>query len=128
MYLRFTVPGRVTRQRVAPGLFGVAHNLWWAREHDTPALLALRQELDWFNDNLPVPRRFGVRAKGCYWKDGICWFIDKEREMVGHAHCLARLIEDSGVPVTRIWTRDPGQMLYRDRWQVVAKPERAMLH
>jgi len=33
-----------------------------------------------------------------------------------------------GVPIDRIWTRDPGQILYRDPFQVVAKPERAMLH
>jgi hypothetical protein len=128
MYLRFTAPGAVTRARVAPGLFGPAHDLWWGRTEDTPVLLALRRELDWFNDQLPVPRRFGVRARGRWWSDGVCWFRDEAREMVAHAHTLAGLIADCGVPIDRIWTRDPGQILYRDRWQVVAKPEQAMLH
>jgi hypothetical protein len=29
--------------------------------------------------------------------------------------------------IARIWTRDPRQILYRDPYQVVAKPERTML-
>lgn len=131
MYLRFTAPywrNGVTRARVAPGLFGPAYDLWRDRTEDTPSLLALRRELDWFNKWLPVPKRFGVKAKGVWWSDGVCWFRADARDMVGHAFTLAALIEDCGVPVTRNWTRDPGQLLYRDRWQVVAKPERYLLH
>ena len=127
MYLRFTVPGTVTRARVAPGLFGPASNLWWDRAEDTPALLAIRRELDWFNDWLPKPRRFAVVARGRRWDDGVCWFRDHAREAIGHAWVLAALLVECGVPVERNWTRDPGQILYRDRWQVVAKPERVMV-
>ena len=126
MYLRFTAPGAVTRARVAPGLFGPAYWLWrWGEE--SPVLHAIRRELDWFEAQLPIPRRFGVRAKGRTWSDGICWFRDHAREMVAHAFTLAALIEEGGVPIDRIWTRDPGQILYRDPYQVVAKPERLML-
>jgi hypothetical protein len=128
MYLRFTGPGSVTRARVAAGLFGPAYDLWWNRTQDTPVLLALRRELDWFNYWLPKPRRFFVVAKGRKWSDGICWFRDDAREMLEHAFALAALIEDCGVPIDRNWTRDPGQILYRDRYQVVAKPERCQLH
>lgn len=133
MYLRFTVPvehgGTVTRARVAPGPFRIASNLYWDGDHESdPRLMALRRELDWFNDRLPVPRRFSVRAKGRWWRDGICWFRDDAREMIAHMEAMVGLIEDCGVPVTRNWTRDPGQLLYRDDWQVVAKPERYMLH
>jgi hypothetical protein len=129
MYLRFTVPGEVTRARVAPGPFYIANALWWRGNQDNdPVLLALRRELDWFNDQLPVPDRLGVVARGRWWDDGVCWFRDSAREMVGHAYTLAALLEECGVPVTRRWTRDPGQLLYRDRWQVVAKPERYLMH
>jgi hypothetical protein len=128
MYLRFTVPGTVTRARVAPGPFRLASSICWQRDEHDPVRLALRRELDWFNEWLPVPRRFGVVARGRNWSDGICWFRDDAREMVGHAYVLAALLAKCGVPIERSWTRDPGQILYRDRWQVVAKPERAMLH
>ena len=129
MYLRFTVPGTVTRARVAPGPFRLASALCCSRgDTPDPVLLALRRELDWFNEWLPVPRRFGVVAKGRKWSDGICWFRDDAREMVGHAYVLAALLAECGVPIERSWTRDPGQILYRDAFQVVAKPERTMLH
>jgi hypothetical protein len=129
MYLRFTVPGTVTRARVAPGPFRLASALCYRRGGDPdPVLLALRRELDWFNEWLPIPRRFSVVAKGRKWFDGIRWFRDDAREMVGHAHVLAALLAECGVPIERSWTRDPGQILYRDAFQVVAKPERTMLH
>jgi len=128
MYLRFTAPGVVTRARVAPGLFGAAYDLWWDRSEDTPSLLALRRELDWFNEQLPRPRRLGVVARGRWWPDGVCWFRDSAREAIAHGYALASLIEECGVPIERLWTRDPGQILYRDRWQVVAKPERYLMN
>lgn len=131
MYLRFTTPGVVTRARVAPGLFGPALDLWWDNEDRAgprdPLLLAIRHELDWFNDWLPAPSRFAVKARGRHWSDGVCWFRSQAREMLTHAHTLAALLGETGIPVDRHWTRDPGQVLYRDDWQVVAKPERWQL-
>lgn len=133
MYLRFTVPkehgGTVTRAHVAPGPFRIASRLCLARDREIePVRIALRREIDWFNNELPVPKRFGVRARGVWWDDGICWFRDDAREMLAHMQALVSLVEECGVPVERNWTRDPGQLLYRDRWQVVAKPERYLLH
>ncbi|WP_298471297.1 hypothetical protein [uncultured Erythrobacter sp.] len=133
MYLRFTVPkehgGTVTRAKLAPGPFRIASDLWWSGDQDCdPVLIALRRELNWFNDQLPVPKRFDVKAKGRWWDDGICWFHDNAREAIGHMQVMVALIEDCGVPVARLWTRNPGQLLYRDRWQVVAKPDRQRLN
>lgn len=132
MYLRFiapAAPGRrlVTRSRVEPGLFGPAGDLWWSDTPLSPTLVAMRRELDWFNQHLPVPTRLGVRARRVRWNDGVCWFRDSAREMLRHAHVLASLIEDCGIRIDRICARDPGQILYRDDWQVVAMPERYRL-
>lgn len=132
MYLRFiapAAPGRysVTRSSVAPGLFGPAGDLWWSSTEPTPALIAIRRELDWFNANLPVPNRLGVKSKGRWYRDGVCWFRDSARDMLGHAYALATLIEDCGIAIERILARDPGQILYRDDYQVVAKPDRCRI-
>ncbi|MDJ0978206.1 MAG: hypothetical protein QNI87_06700 [Erythrobacter sp.] len=128
MYLRFTVPkqhaGTVTRANLAPGPFRTASELYWDGDPETnPVLAAIRQELDWFNAELPVPKRFGVKARGRWWSDGVCWFRDSAREPIAHMEVMVSLLEDCGVPVTRNWTREPGQLLYRDDWQVVAKPD-----
>mgnify|MGYP004190799489 CR=1 FL=1 len=133
MYLRFTVPtahgGTVTRARLAPGPFRIVWRLLGdAEDKADPVLIALRRELDWFNDELPVPKRFGVRARRRRWSDGICWFRDDAREMLAHMEALVCLVEECGVPVKRNWTRSLGQLLYRDRWQIVAMPDRHSIH
>jgi hypothetical protein len=43
------------------------------------------------------------------------------------ARRLRAQTKEGGIPIARIWTRDPRQILYRDPYQVVAKPERTML-
>ena len=129
MYLRFTVPvehgGHVTRARLAPGPFRSAYRLGSAAGDttDCPLRHALRREHDWFNANLPIPDRVTVRARGRWWADGVCWFRDDAAEMLRHMHVLAALLWDFGIPVDRHVTRDPGQLLYKDSWQVVAKPD-----
>ena len=132
MYVRFTAPAppgqwSVTRARVDPGFFRSGYDVWSGDASD-PVKIAIRQELDWFNDNLPVPSRFAVKAKRVWHDDGVCWFRDDAAEALRHAFVLASLIEACGIRIDKTWTRDPGQILYRDKWQVVAKPERRRLN
>jgi len=91
-----------------------------------PLRYAIWQEVDWFNQNLPVPPRARrcVRSRKRWYPDGICWFVAEAREMIEHAFVLASLLGEVGVPVRKIWSDQPGQVLYRDPWQVVAKPRR----
>ena len=87
--------------------------------------LAIREQLDWFNAKLPAPERrfFLVKSRGAWLPDGICWFLDDAREMIARAFALAALLGECGVSMTKIATRAPGQILYRDDWQIVARPE-----
>lgn len=126
MYLRFMTPGAVTRAGVRPGLFRAAYDL---RDDLWPSPLAhaIAHELDWFGDCLPVPRGahpFAVRSARVWHRDGVCWFRPQPeaREAIAHAHVLAALLGEGGVPVERITTWRPGTILYRDAIQVVAKP------
>jgi len=125
MYVRFVVPWRGRR--------GVDYGLFWeARGHAEDSRVhaalraAIRCELDWFNANLPVPKRrvFLVKSCGRWLPDGICWFVDDAREMIARAFVLAALLEECGTPASKLATRNPGQILYRDSWQIVAKPGR----
>jgi hypothetical protein len=127
MYVRFHSPWAQVRCGVHHGLFGPAYGC--ARDAEVPASLreALWHEIDWFEEHLPAPRRraFLVKSRKRWRADGICWFADSAREMIGHAFALAWLLRDCGVPVTKVATRRPGQVLYRDAWQIVAKPDPA---
>ena len=127
MYVRFHSPWAEVRRGVNYGLFGPAYEC--ARDPHVADVLrmALRHEIDWFEDNLPVPRLGGfyVKSKKRWRKVGICWFVSDAREMIAHAFTLALLLRECGVPVSKVATHRPGQVLYRDVYQIVAKPEAA---
>ena len=128
-YVRFITPAwRVRRVDADCGPFGPAGVAIWERE-DVPEPLryAIWQEVDWFNQNLPVPPRASrcVKSRKRWYPDGICWFVSEAREMIAHAFVLASLLREIGVPVRKVWSDNPGQVLYRDPWQVVAKPDAA---
>jgi hypothetical protein len=123
-YVRFITPWWRLRRDVDCGPFGPAYAA--TRSEAVPEVLriAIREELDWFEDNLPVPRReaFRVRSRKIWRPDGICWFVAEAREMIARTFVLAALLDDAGMPVRKVATRRPGTILYRDPWQVVAKP------
>lgn len=124
MFLRFTTPRQVVWPAGAPvGFFGPAYDL--SRDEMQPEWLRheVRRELDWFEDALPRPNRFGVstrRSRRPY--AGVCWFRDDALAAIWHAHGLAALLEEGGVPVTRHICERPGQIVYWDQSQVVAMP------
>lgn len=126
MYVRFITPWWRLPRGIDCGLFGPAYAC--ARDAEVPALLreALWTEIRWFEAHLPVPgprrRAFCVRSRKRWRPDGICWFVDDAREAIARAFALAALIGECGVPARKVATRRPGQILYRDAWQIVAKP------
>ncbi|MEL6378981.1 MAG: hypothetical protein AAGK25_06390 [Pseudomonadota bacterium] len=138
MYLRFITPRRAygavrgdmraAGRQTASGLFQTAGSV--ARDSAQPLWLrrSLREQFDWFNAELPIPTRKGIvtrRSNRAY--AGLCWFRDglrepKTQEAVYRANLIACLLREADIPVTRIKTRNPGQIVYHDPMQVVAIP------
>ena len=127
MYVRFHSPWAEVRRGVNYRLFGPAYDC--ARDPRVADVLrvAIAHEIDWFEQHLPAPMRgyFWVKSRKRWRNVGICWFLGSAREMVSHAFTLALLLRECGVPVSKVATHRPGQILYRDPWQIVAKPEAA---
>jgi len=127
-YVRFITPWWRVRRQVDCGPFGPAYEAW--RDGDVPEVLrvAIGEEIDWFEQNLPVPhwQAFRVKSRRRWRSDGICWFHAEAREMISHAFVLAALLEEIGVPVRKAATHRPGTILYREPFQIVAKPIEAM--
>jgi hypothetical protein len=59
-----------------------------------------------------------MTKRGC----DICWFLDDARAIVTHAFVASALLQECGVPVAKVATHRPGMILYRDPYQIVAKP------
>jgi len=133
VYLRFTSPWEASvylrgGKDVHRGIFGPAYDIKYGRTHEVATYLrdAVTHELKWFEDQLPVPRggRFYVKSKKRWRAVGICWFRDDAREMIARAFGLRALLAECDVLISDLHTDRPGQVLYRDDYQIIAKPER----
>ena len=78
----------------------------------------LREVLAWFNSNLTVPK-----LDEADWRC-LFWFRSDSQPVVSRLWELAYLLEDEGVFVSKLRTRQPGMIVYRDEHQVAAKPQR----
>ena len=130
MYVRFF--GHATARlglrghpAVRTGIFGTAYPL--SRNEGAPDWLRaeVRRELDGFETYLPVPSRsvFWVKSQRRWRRQGLCWFRPDAGTMISHAFNLRALIEDYGIPVDVVKSERPGSVLYRDDYQVVARPD-----
>lgn len=79
MYVRFVTPLIDAETRVEAGIFQSRQQLltdqWLEWLED-----AFQEEIDWFNDHLAVPTRFGIhfRRSASIW--GVCWFARMRRK------------------------------------------------
>jgi len=124
MYVRFISPWRAGNARGYFGLFQPAVEIVYDEATPYHFYLPIRELLDWFNDNLPKPAEgsFAVRSRRIRRDVGICWFQSDAKEMIANAHILASILNECDVPIRKVTTHNPGQLLYQDDHQIVAKP------
>lgn len=124
MYLRFVSPLRSSVCGVNMGIFQSAFECRDEPLHPEFLREAIREEIDWFKKHLPSPDEsvFQVKSRGHMHSLGICWFKSKASEMISRAFSLRALLGECGMQVTTIGTDNPGQILYADDFQIVAKP------
>lgn len=121
MYLRFVVAA--PKARVAFGLF--QSDAVRVLRCDLPDWLstAIEEHYDWFNEHLPVPKRLTVVSRRRHVYAGLCWFRPEARAHIARARELALLLAEADLVTHVLKTRAPGQVLYRDAFQIVAKPD-----
>jgi len=124
MYIRFLSPHSTSVSGVNKGIFTQTYKV----ENDpmVPTWLkqAILEETKWFNQNLPIPPRgqFQVRSRKLWHSVGICWFHQNAKIVLGHCFALKALLIEAGYQVSVRKTANPGQILYSDDWQIIAKP------
>ena len=125
MYIRFVVSELDDWSGAELGFFQPAiavkhrriHTDDWIREQVT-------EQIDWFNEHLDAPGKLD-RSAGRHGRVyGICWFRPEAVDAISRARYLAWLLEEAGIPVLCLKQRNPGEILWRDPMQVVAKPPR----
>ena len=133
MYLRFVSPlkhGGSARPRDLH--MGLSQALIKCRDDvEMPAWLhrQLVDEFQWFKDHLPSPdeRYFQYIHTREFHPDAICWFKASAKYFINHAWTIKALIEEAGMPLCVVSTRQPGHITYQDKHQIVAHPLRSDL-
>ena len=80
----------------------------------------IRRDLKWLGMHLKAPN---VLDKDQHFR-AICWFKDTAREPLKRIWSMKRILEEYGYWIDVIKTEQPGNIIYEDGWQVVAKPRR----
>ena len=85
---------------------------------NVPALTRerLKDVLGWFNRNLAVPKIEDRDWRCLFW-------FRPESPVIHQIWELTWLLEEEGVFVSKVRTRNPGRIVYRDEHQVAAVPE-----
>ncbi len=123
-YIRFQTQLRCGWTGRPAGLFVAV-----GRVEDSPRLSPstrelLDEHLAWFNTNLLAPS-LGERGWRCLF-----WYRSESKELIRRMWDLVAILREEGVYVNKRWTNSPGQVLYSDRHQIAAIPQRdsAALH
>tara|TARA_R110000782_G_scaffold53352_3_gene113654 strand:- start:924 stop:1346 length:423 start_codon:yes stop_codon:yes gene_type:complete len=128
-YVRFVCFQTVERQRNRLGVFQAVH---LAEDSDVApdwALTELKVLDNWFTDNLARPARFATgrrrSSKGGRIQDGqtgLSWFKPEAVDHIRQMHRLKVALEECGIHVEVVTTRDPGKTVWQDAHQLVAEP------
>ena len=122
MYIRLVLPLYERRYGGEAGFFHQAYDVCRSCEGDEAWLKKeLREQLDWFNANLAVPDQLGRSFKRRRNIHGLRWFQPSARECISRARYVGWLMTEAGSPVREIRVRNPGEVIWRDELQLVAK-------
>ena len=127
MYLRFVSPLRNRRRDLHMGIFQAAFR---CRDQDGIRLKLKQQlisEIEWFKRHLPEPDLWCFNyldVRGLH-RDPVSWFKPSATRMIKHAENLSRLVDEAGIPIRKLASDCPGEVVYEDDFQIVAH---AFLH
>ena len=126
VFVRFVCFNTVQGQRTRLGLFQAIE---LARESDQSSgwALELAGELsDWFSDNLAVPAPIEQGWRETDGQRALSWFKPQAVEHIRRMHELRSALEECGVHVEVLTTKDIGAVVWQDQHQVLAAPKGRM--
>jgi hypothetical protein len=90
------------------------------RRFDKPSRSIVKETFKWFNTNIPCPPFARKRKTGAWTADAVAWFRITAREPA-RLRPLIRVLRTHGFTVRTVYADNPGKVVYRDKWQVVAE-------
>ncbi len=121
-YIRFVINRLDEDSGRRKGIFQVLYELRDDGELNPEEEALFQQTLDWFDENLDVPRSLARSNKYQAKKVAMSWFKDKANEHIRQMRVLASIIAVHGIEVEVITSPRPGYIVHEDRYQVAAEP------
>ena len=127
-FLRFFASKRQRPYGASNGPFELAYAL--ADDSEQPAYYrqSLREQIDWFRDNLPEPDIFQRRPYRVYDGIGVCWFKDGAARHISRMREMCFVLVEIGYPIDFCWAVEPGRLIYEDDFQIVALDHKRAAH
>jgi hypothetical protein len=120
MYVRFETYQRHCDSHSPQGVFQAAYRLRECNELPEYEQDWLGSDLNWLEMHLKIPTI--LRMPG--HRRAICWFHPRAARPISKVRSIVLLLEEHGVRIRMVKTNKPGQIIYEDGWQIVAKPWR----
>jgi hypothetical protein len=120
MYLRFETLIQNDTSSSKLGIFNAAYQLRNHGDITSSETKELNSCFAWFDKNLEAPDCINDDDKFRY----ISWFKPQAKEHIKHVRRIVSILEEHGVIIKMIKTKNPGQIIYADDWQVFAKPQK----
>jgi len=116
MYLRFVSKAIDEDSRKPRGLFTETYALLDSGELNQKQWAQVRQELDWFKANLPIPPKKFKAGRAIFWfrKDAV--------ECVSRVWNLVHILREHGIYISYLSCRHLQNRIYSDDFQVAAYP------
>ena len=122
MYIRFVINQHDQDSQKPQGLFQAIDALRYEGSLSPEERKTTDQVFRWFNENLPVPKRFSRSRKRSARAKAISWFKPNAHDFISRMQDLAGILYVHDVPVEILKTKRPGYIVYEDEYQVVAEP------
>jgi hypothetical protein len=117
-YIRFETHVPAEWASRALGVFRAAGVIGGWPEVPDYAQKVLNESLDWFNDNLTVPRRDAIDRRAVFW------FRSSAVACVRRIWEIVAILREENVFARLITTTRPGRIVYADVHQIAAIPTR----
>ena len=122
-FVRFVVGCDADHADRLDGLFVMARCLRDDEQLESYEREWLEELYAWFNAELPCP----PFSREQFPSNAVCWFRTSAGEFVSRMWDLAALLREHACPVRMLRTTEPGTILYRDDYQIVAVRGRVVL-
>jgi hypothetical protein len=117
-FIRFQTEVRSPQTGLPLGLFRASVKL--RADFELPSYMdeMLEESLEWFNDNLIVPRLGSQRGRPIFW------FRTEADDCLAQIWNLVALFNEEGLYVEQRTTLRPGHIVYQDAHQIAAIPNK----